>query len=112
MGDTVRLVTTQNTYLSISGFEAYTGAPTAASMRTPMRTMSTSTSRQMPMMKTGGRGFGGFGMPRRPMTSTSTSRTTRTEKTGGFGPSKMGGMTTEEPMTFKIDGSKATLVNA
>jgi len=58
-GRAVRLVTTQRTYLSISGFEAYTGM--GVTTRT-MRSTSTSRTRSMPpTMKMGG--FkGGWGM--------------------------------------------------
>jgi hypothetical protein len=66
-GQKIRLVTTQNTYLSISGFEAYTASAPAGwtmsggSTRRTMRTTSTSRQfRRPPMMKTGGWGMGGM----------------------------------------------------
>jgi hypothetical protein len=53
-GKKIRIVTVQNTYLSIQGFEAYTGD--AGSMRTTTRTRTTRN------IKMGGNmgGFGGF----------------------------------------------------
>jgi hypothetical protein len=57
-GGKIRLVSTQNTYLSISGFEAWTGSGS----RTVTRTRTSRTRRSMPMMK-----MGGFGHFRRAM---------------------------------------------
>jgi hypothetical protein len=50
----VRLVTTQNTYLSISGFEAFTGAAPAGGMTRMRTTTRTSRSGGHPMMRMGG----------------------------------------------------------
>ena len=45
MGSKVRLVTTQNTYLSIQGFEAYTGSWSgSSSVRRTRRTRRTSST--------------------------------------------------------------------
>jgi hypothetical protein len=58
-GRTIRIVTTQNTYLSITGFEAYTGAGGSSSTST-RRVISSSSNKKIiaPRMKTGGNGFG------------------------------------------------------
>lgn len=80
-GNKVRLVTVQNTYLSISGIEVWTGA----AQMTRTTTSTSSTRRMMPgMMKMGG--FGGM-MRGRSMTKT------------------------RQPPTFRMTGSKAKLVN-
>jgi hypothetical protein len=47
-------VTTQNTYLSISGFEAFTGAAPAGGMTRMRTTTRTSKSGGIPMMRMGG----------------------------------------------------------
>lgn len=61
-GRTIRIVTTQNTYLSITGFEAYTGAGGSSSTSTRRVISSSSVKRGVPTMRTGGfGGFGGFG---------------------------------------------------
>jgi hypothetical protein len=48
-GRKIRLVTTQNTYLSISGFEAWTAGAPRSSTRTTRRTSSTRRSFGGPM---------------------------------------------------------------
>jgi hypothetical protein len=56
-GQKIRIVTTQNTYLSISGFEAYTGSWSGGS--TMIRPGTSTTKKITKIEKTGG--SGGFG---------------------------------------------------